>query len=109
MPAGRPTKTIEQIFSEMLDNYEPVTESGCWIWSGGTNGCGYGMNKVKGKTVLAHRLSAAMVIGRMPHGSEVVMHKCDVPSCINPRHLVVGTQAENMKDMIGKRRGSWQK
>ena len=111
MPAGitdkqyaRAEKSIEKAFN----NYMPVTESGCWIWLGATTQGGYGMTKVLGKTQLMHRLSFARANGYMPYG-EIICHKCDVPSCMNPNHLFPGTQKDNVNDMIEKGRASWQR
>jgi hypothetical protein len=73
--------------------------SGCWIWMGSMDKCGYG--KWGGK--LAHRLVWQATRGDIPRGMEVC-HSCDVPSCINPEHLFVGTHLENMRDSVRKGR-----
>lgn len=80
----------------------PVTESGCWIWTG-KESSGYGMyNKY-----LAHRMSYELFIGEIPDGM-CVCHKCDIPLCVNPNHLFIGSHKENMKDMEIKGR-KWAK
>lgn len=89
----RPKMTLK----ERLDNnYIPVTESGCWLWTG-TSLKGYGKMNVKSRTKMAHRVAYEAYIGPIPAGM-FVCHKCDVPSCINPNHLFVGTHADNMTD-----------
>jgi len=57
----------------------------------------------KGKGVLAHRLSYQIHKGEIPEGM-VVMHSCDNPSCVNPDHLSIGTQSQNIKEAIAKGR-----
>lgn len=103
MPGGRPNRLYK-----ILDNYTPVTESGCWLWDGSTNNIGYGQARLLGKNMLVHRLAYMEKVGYMPWG-KVVCHKCDVPLCINPSHLFEATQKENLKDMIKKGRAAWQK
>jgi hypothetical protein len=70
----------------------------CWPWKGYTDPGGYGQFSVGGKTKGAHRI-AARFTGEDPTG-KVVRHVCHNPSCVNPRHLKVGTQKENMQDML---------
>lgn len=80
---------------------------GCWIWmGGGKNKKGYGQIQIGGKDskhVLAHRLSYTMHKGEIPDGF-VVMHLCDNPQCVNPEHLQLGTQSENIKQAFAKGR-----
>lgn len=73
----------------------------CWFWHGATTG-GYG--RYRGR--YAHRVSYAFFYGGIPPGMDV-LHKCDQPSCVNPLHLFVGTDTDNMQDMIRKGRGNW--
>ena len=80
---------------------EPVTESGCWIWTGAANR--YGHSCLKGKAKTAHRLVYELLIGEIPEGMEL-MHSCDIGVCVNPNHLSVGTHNDNMKDMVKKGR-----
>jgi hypothetical protein len=74
----------------------------CWNWQGGKDRDGYGHIRVEGKLWQAHRYST-LLDGRDPAG-KVVMHQCDNPSCVNPIHLLLGTQADNVYDMVAKRR-----
>jgi len=77
---------------------------GCWLWTGWTNGMGYGLIGTSGKPhTLAHRLS--WVIHRGPiHQGLFVLHKCDTTACVKPDHLWLGTQLDNMRDMRAKGR-----
>jgi hypothetical protein len=72
-----------------------------WIWGGGRFDNGYGKVKRSGKTWRVHRLIYAMSYGNPPAH---VLHHCDVPLCIKPRHLFDGTHQDNMDDMMLKDR-----
>lgn len=75
----------------------------CWIFTGSDIGnTGYGRLRINGKRILVHRLSYSLYVG--DPGSLHVLHKCDVPLCINPDHLFAGTQADNMRDKSNKNR-----
>lgn len=75
----------------------------CWEWVGGGRGVGYGSFKIEGKVYDAHRVSYMLHIGRIPDGM-VVMHACDNRNCVNPSHLRIGTQKDNMEDCKKKGR-----
>jgi hypothetical protein len=85
----------------------PVTESGCILWTGPTDPDGYGSFKVtidnKRKHVRAHRVAYERVNGPIPCG-QCVCHKCDTPLCINPEHMFLGTDTDNMADKTSKGR-----
>ena len=81
--------------------------NGCWLWLAGK--CGpsnnpYGRFQFKKKSVRAHRASYELFIKRIPKG-QLVLHSCDVPLCVNPEHLFLGTHSENMRDRDRKGRG----
>lgn len=89
---------------ERLDFYSiPEPNSGCLLWLGPVIVGGYGRIKVHGEVVLAHRLSYQLSCGPIPDGLEVC-HRCDMPGCIEPGHLFLGSHKENMADMSAKRR-----
>lgn len=83
--------------------YEPITESGCWIWTANSDKDGYGQFRIGKKMMRPHRFSYEHFVGEIPNGM-YVLHKCDIPSCVRPEHLFVGTQKDNVADMIKKGR-----
>lgn len=92
-----------------LANYTPIPDAGCWIWLGKWNSDGYGEITSNGRYFgTAHAYFYRAYIGEIPRGA-TICHRCDTPSCVNPSHLFVGTQADNMRDMAAKGRGVWQK
>jgi HNH endonuclease len=85
------------------------TSCGHWIWlgtrAGGTGG-EYGSFKIAGKTRLAHRVSYELFRGPIPPGL-FVLHNCDIPLCVNPECLKVGTQGDNAQDRLERGRDHW--
>lgn len=86
-----------------MNMVEMEPNSGCWLWSGYVTKWGYGAFRHNGKTLLSHRVSYSMHVGEIPAGM-LACHKCDVPSCVNPDHLFLGSQTDNMQDMLQKGR-----
>ena len=77
--------------------------SGCWLWQGCVTSKGYGVTSIKDKYIQTHRAMWIGLHGEPPEGM-FVCHSCDVPNCINPEHLFLGTPNDNMQDMIRKGR-----
>ena len=73
----------------------------CWEWIASYRGK-YGQITVKKEKYLAHRFSWILHYGNP--GTQWVLHKCDNPKCINPKHLFLGTPKDNTQDMISKKR-----
>lgn len=97
-------KTKERLLSHIS-----VDCNGCWNWTASKNSGGYGNigigSRTNGgrKTAKAHRVSFYVFKGIDPKGFDVC-HVCDNPSCINPEHLFLGTEKDNMQDMVRKGR-----
>lgn len=78
--------------------------NGCWEWTGGFHGVGYGSVPAKmGGGRYAHRAMHEAVISEIPKGM-YVLHSCDNRKCINPEHLFIGSHMDNIKDMHAKNR-----
>jgi len=75
----------------------------CWIWNGSKQAAGYGELGYRGKRYAAHRVSWEIHNGEIKNSLHV-LHKCDNPSCTNPKHLFLGTHADNMHDAQNKKR-----
>ena len=83
----------------------PVTESGCWIFTGALDTAGYGLIGVggSGNVGKAHRVLFEISNGPIPNDMQV-LHRCDVRCCVNPDHLFIGTLNDNMADRNAKGR-----
>jgi DNA-binding XRE family transcriptional regulator len=93
----------EPVETRLWKSYEPEPNTGCWLWCLTLNRDGYGLVNTLRKTRQAHRVAYELAIGPIPDG-KCVLHRCDVPPCINPSHLFLGTNAVNMADRDRKQR-----
>ncbi|MFV0576030.1 MAG: HNH endonuclease signature motif containing protein [Vibrio sp.] len=114
---GVEVSDVEALKKRFLEKTE-MSENGCLIWKAGKTRKGYGYFSIgnsrtcDGKRInsmkQSHRVSYELFIGEIPkmegHHGACILHKCDTPSCVNPDHLFVGTNAENVKDMDRKGR-----
>lgn len=81
---------------------EPM--SGCWLWTGAvTSNKGYAWMSYNGTQTNAHRVSWIEHRGPIPDGMHV-LHRCDVRCCVNPDHLFIGTNYDNVLDKMKKGR-----
>ena len=80
---------------------------GCWLWTASTIR-GYGQIRNGHKTLKAHRVAYERAYGPVPDGM-CVCHRCDVPACVNPAHLFLGTYADNNQDRSQKGRTARQR
>lgn len=107
MPSGIYKRTLKSL-SERLFKHTVKTEQ-CWLWVGPKQLSGYGQisygDLSNRQAISSHRLSWQLHNGPIPDGLSV-LHKCDVRNCVNPAHLFLGTQADNMRDMKEKKRGA---
>lgn len=78
-------------------------ENDCWLWMGAKSNDGYGWMRYDHQMIRVHRLSWKLAFGDIPDGLWV-LHKCDVPLCVNPTHLFLGTCVDNSADMVSKGR-----
>lgn len=108
----RPHRTVSARFWEKVNKNGPVPAhkpdlGRCWVWTGAFNEHGYGILHGPGKhgrLLRAHRISAELA--GLDIKGRVVRHRCDYPACVNPAHLLVGTQLENVHDMHEGGRGN---
>lgn len=102
-------KAARPLIDRILEKSIPEPNSGCWLWTGAVNLCGYGTLRTGSRTdgtrrtAIASRVSYEVFYGEIPDGLHV-LHRCDFPICINPEHLFLGTHTDNMRDMIQKGR-----
>lgn len=97
---------VSPLLQEKLEANITIANSGCWLWLGAKTKEGYGHFKNGKHLVAAHRAMMALCLPKLPIDL-YVLHRCDVPSCVNPKHLFLGTASQNTKDAVAK--GRWNK
>jgi len=109
----RKKESREELVEKMRLPFEQSFEKsdGCWIWKGSRKGpkrLEYGSFHFRDESTVAHRFSWLIYKGDIPTGI-LVLHKCDVPLCVNPDHLFLGTHLDNERDKIAKGRHKGEK
>ena len=107
-------KVNQPIIERFKEKIAPSDKNGCQNWIGCLSDGRYGAfiigSRINGtrKRCNAHRLSYELFVGKIPEGM-CILHKCDNVKCVNPKHLFLGTQKDNMKDMQNKGRAFYSK
>ena len=91
--------TSQEYDATFLEQSVPVPIAGCILWTGTTTKNGYGVMRSQ----YMHRYAWERAHGPLPISAHV-LHRCDVPSCVNPAHLFIGTQQDNNADKVRKGR-----
>jgi hypothetical protein len=97
------TQIIDKLKNRLLKYSDQIGNCRIWNSKPRTTDYGHGYLNIRNKQIMVHRAAWIAWKGPIPEGMNV-LHKCDVPGCINPDHLFLGTQRENIHDMISKKR-----
>lgn len=102
---GKRPNTPEDFWKKVA---EP-NENGCRLWQGRLSVKGYGLFSFAGKDERAHRLAWIFSGGKKIPEGMMICHQCDVRNCVEPTHLFLGTNADNVIDCVqkGRHRNGW--
>lgn len=101
--APRKYTTAERICTFWSKVDKSNGDDACWLWTGSVRGYGYGQFWFNSRNRPTHRISWELAHGEIPDGL-LVCHRCDNPICVNPKHLFLGTQQDNIDDKTRKGR-----
>jgi hypothetical protein len=96
----------KSLWDRFHDKFVPDPNSGCWLWTGAAKELGYGVIGLGHRgdgTAKAHRVAYQLYKGDIPQGMNV-LHSCDLPCCVNPAHLRLGTLSDNSQDCVARGR-----
>lgn len=91
--------TNAAMLRKFMRKIEITKRTQCWLWTGGKDGAGYGCLYFNGLTERVHRIAFVLWKANIPKHL-LVRHTCDVPNCVNPSHLVLGTIKDNANDSV---------
>lgn len=97
---------MRDFFERYADRIDRAGDNDCWVWTGARASRCYGHTHLNNEHIYAHRAAYEWAHGVGSAEGWVVRHQCDNPPCCNPGHLLVGTQADNMQDMLSRGRGN---
>lgn len=75
----------------------------CWEWTAAKSAFGHGRFRLNGHLLSPHRIAWVLLCGKIPPGM-LILHKCDNPSCVRPKHLYLGTHSDNLRDALKRGR-----
>lgn len=104
MSARKRPQDSPAIWAKMQRLIVPEPMSGCWLWLGAVNNQGYPKAAASSSWRLGTRVALEVALGRTLGRWEFALHRCDVPSCVNPVHLYVGDSKQNSADMLRRDR-----
>lgn len=91
--------------ARLLRRRSPIVADDCWIWPGAASSNGYGRVRIDKEYYFVHRVAAAIWLGLdLNEAGKQANHHCDKRRCFNPQHLWIGSQSENLHDMVAKGR-----
>jgi hypothetical protein len=102
---GRWIRGSSEFLQNFWDKVDVQSADQCRMWTSASKRAGYGQLWPRtGQSLQAHRLSVMLATTAPLGPDDVVCHRCDTPACVNPAHLMVGTQSDNMRDARDKKR-----